>query len=113
MATIQTDNKKRDEHVLKLFKDAKVTFSADISGLLIQVNKGFSSEVKGQITLNGITRDVVFKVSGIVTERNIEAKGTASIRMDDFNLNPPSLAGVYSADNNLELKFEVKADRLN
>jgi polyisoprenoid-binding protein YceI len=109
--SIKTDNAKRDTDVQDLFSDHTVVFIANIPASDIKIDQPFEKEIPGNLTLNGITKDVIFKVSGTVNEADLIALGSTTVKMSDFAINPPSLAGVFTADDNLELKFDIKANQ--
>lgn len=93
-STINTNQKNRDEHLnapdfFDTKKHPKITFKSESFKQL----EGKNFETKGNITIKGITKEVVFKgkLNGIIKDQRsgkykAGLKLTASIHREDFNL---------------------------
>lgn len=113
MKDMKTDDAIRNEHVTQMFSDTNIRFSADLENTGITLDRPFEVEVPGQITLNSIAKNVIFNVTGQIQRDRLTAKGYSSIKMTDFGITPPSLVNVSSADDDVELKFDIEATRIN
>lgn len=63
------------------------------------------------VTINGQTNTVDFDVTGTVSDTMIDVKGTASANVADFGIETPSLLGVYTVAEAMNLNFELKATK--
>lgn len=61
------------------------------------------------LTINGVTKRVSFSVNGNASPEKIEATGSANITMSDFNVDPPSILGVYSVKDAMTVRFNLNA----
>lgn len=113
ISSVHTDNSTRDEGVQKLFTSNEAEFFAYLTDFQPEIGNEFEIEVPGKLTLNGIQKDVIFLVNGLIEEETLVAKGTTSINMLDFGITPPSLVNVSTVDDNLDLKFDIKATRIH
>jgi hypothetical protein len=68
-------------------------------------------EASGTITVAGVTRPLVVQVEGSVDDAGIlHAAGTASFRMTDFGLQPPSaFFGLLKAGDLVRVRFDLRA----
>ena len=109
--TIKSDSAKRDSDILPIFKDTKVSINVDapISG--VKVGEAFTAKVPVMLTINGVTKEVVFTVSGKLTESSLQAKGEANIKMSDFGVKAPSAAGIFTVDDEIMISFNITADK--
>ncbi|MFC1722393.1 YceI family protein [Patescibacteria group bacterium] len=107
--SIVSDNTTRDSDVLGLFKDSNILIMADVEeedALILDTE--VQLQVPVLLTINGIQRNVVFDVTATLTEEDFTAVGETSILMSDFGINPPSLAEVYTVDDETILSFDVE-----
>ncbi len=107
--SVKTDNSKRDNDVQKLFTDHNVVFESYLPFTTITPGQDFETDALGNLTLNGVTKVVTFKVKGLINSSGLTAKGTTTIKMSDFGISPPSLVNVSTVDDNLDLNFDIKA----
>jgi polyisoprenoid-binding protein YceI len=103
--TLDSGNGDRDDHVandLGQFINIKVeNFEVD---LLEQPT--FTAPVL--LTINNVDKVVNFQIESEVTENETSFVGTSNINMKDFGVEPPSFAGVYAVNENVELAFDIK-----
>src|SRR5690606_5683893 len=55
-------------------------------------------EVTGDLTLHGVTRPVTLALDATWTGGSIEVAGTARVVLADFDIEPPAVAGLPTAD---------------
>lgn len=84
---------------------------AEIELEIPAVNKadGERLEVKGRLTLKGITRDVVFPLQLSADADRLRATGTLTVRQSDFGIKPESIAGVVKVSDPVDIKFKLVA----
>lgn len=107
-----TDSSKRDADILPLFTDRQVRFTADLTDLNVDQGQPFTLEVPGSLTINGVTNEVVFNVQGELTDDVVNATGTTKIMMTDYGVTAPSLLGVFSVADELEVGFTIVGEAL-
>lgn len=112
-STLKTDNAQRDANTTKTFNDTSIRFIANLSDLSIIENEEFRVNVPGNLTINGITQATSFNVVGTISSESLVVDGFSMILLSDFEVEPPSLAGMYTADNEIEIRFNVVAERIN
>lgn len=115
MATVKTNNNTRDSDVMKMFGDnTAISFVANISNTDIVMGEQFTAEVPGTLTVYGNQKDVVFNVTGEITEEGLTAQGTSEgHKISDFGLEPPSLINVFTVDDDIDFTFNITASRSN
>lgn len=70
-------------------------------------------EVNGNLTVAGVTREVVVHLTGFTLENGlIRAEGSKQIRMTDFGVQPPTaMLGLVKAEDGLTVHFDLIAKR--
>ena len=69
-------------------------------------------EMRGDLTIRGMTRPVVLQVITKLRPEHLEVDGVAIIRMKDYGIEPPSsLLGLSGTKNKMKLRFLVWAER--
>lgn len=105
--TLSTGTENRDKYVSD-------QFTSNISVKVEDVNFGelgesgevsFTSPVS--LTINGINKNLGFEIEGTVSEGEAKLSGKTSINMEDFNIEPASLAKVYTVDEVAEISFDI------
>lgn len=116
--TIETDNARRDGYVrnntLSTAQYPEIVFvPTAIDGLadLFQTQGEVNFTLTGQLTIRGVTKEVVWTVTGTV-EGDI-ARGTASTNLTfaDFNLVQPRVPVVLSIKDDIRLEMDVVLQR--
>lgn len=101
----------RDDHLKKALKadvNKYATFTVSRSSITAPSGKEVKGKGKGQLALNGVTKDTVFEYLATPEEGAIEVKGRASIDMTDFKLEPPCYLGVcVDKEVQVNVKFKV------
>jgi hypothetical protein len=71
---------------------------------------GGSLEVRGRITIHGLTRDVELPVQlERLADRRLRLSGVLRIRQRDFGIEPESIGGVVKVSNDVDLHFVLVA----
>lgn len=73
------------------------------------IEDGFELEVEGSLTVAGVTREIKFQSQGYyMDDGRIRAIGNKSIKMSDFNVEPPTaLLGLVKAEDELNVRFDL------
>lgn len=117
--TIDTDNKKRDDHLrskdfFNVKKFPKLEFSADD----VDISAGKSDTIKGKLTIRGITKTVKVKIKfkGTVTDpwgaEKLAIDAETTINRKDFGLtwNEALESGGVMVGEDVKLNIKVEAD---
>lgn len=72
----------------------------------------YEVQVTGDLTLHGVTRELVVPMRVVFDGDTLTARGRATIRHDQFGLTPVTAAGgTVRARNEIEIGFEIVAER--
>lgn len=110
LAGLASDSSSRDSDVLKMFNPALVSVELNSESTGVAMNEEYTSTVPVMVTINGTTLAVEFDITALVTEESFTATGSAVVPMSAFNLKAPSLVGVYTVDDEVELSFDVSGE---
>jgi polyisoprenoid-binding protein YceI len=70
------------------------------------------AEASGQVTMRGITKAVAFPVTYSESANGLSIKGTAKIKLTDFQIKPPTAAlGAVGTKDEMTLNFQLTATR--
>ncbi len=99
-----SSSSQRDSDVAKLLgAPIKATF-ADIQLEPFMSNQA-NAQVPVQITINGVTQEVIFTVTSEKENTTLTLQGAGEVELADFDIEPPSLFNIYEVDNLLGLGF--------
>ncbi|MRR22396.1 YceI family protein, partial [bacterium] len=90
--------------------------SAKQSALVVR-NGEFSSTISGELTINGVMKQVAVPVQGSLTGNKLNVRGSKTIKMSDFDVKAPvALMGTLKTGDEVtvsfDLKFEVPSDNV-
>ncbi len=107
--TLISDKKNRDEHMYELLQVEKFkTISFDIKS----ITKNESDyEIKGALTLNGVTKNIKAKI--IINQQNnqISLNGDFSFNLTDFNLEPPKMM-FLTVRNQIDITYNISLNEV-
>ncbi len=104
----KSDEPKRDEHLLTLFKETQIAIQCLVEeDEIVVFDEEFEIEMPVLIKINGVTRGEVFGVTATVTKSDIIAYGKSKISMSDYGIIPPLKVGSFKADDSLEISFNI------
>ncbi len=104
-----TDSSKRDTDLLNSFNDLDIQIIATIN-IDISQNKVYKDvKIPVSLTINGVTKTAQLNVDLLLTDNQLSAKGTTEFLMQDFNITPPSFAGVFTVDKKIKGEFNIVA----
>jgi polyisoprenoid-binding protein YceI len=100
LRTLTTDNAVRDAAIRKKWLESekypKAIFVANaVEGLPMDAsqNNAYQFRVTGDMTIRNITHPVTFDITAQVKDNQLSGEGTATIYMQDFGFDPPSVVG--------------------
>ena len=107
--TLISDKKSRDEHMYELLQVEKFkTISFDIRSI---TKNETDYEIKGALTLNGITKNIKAKI--IINQQNNEIllNGGFSFNLTDFNLEPPTML-FLTVRNQIDISYNISLNEV-
>lgn len=110
LVALATDSPQRDKDVLGMFEETSATLDIELASSNIVDGEEFSLETPATLIINGFEKEVTVAVEGTVVEEDFDATGTFTILMSDFGITPPSLAGVFTVDDEIVVNFSVSGD---
>lgn len=116
-ASVKSDNSimtNKTREALQADKHPEISFTSDKQSSLAFHKGSFSSTITGDLVINGIKRNVSIPVEGSLTGNNLNVKGSASLKMSDYDIRPPTaIMGTLKTGDEVtvyfDLKFEVPA----
>ena len=113
LATLTSSNAVRDREIQPLFTDKVASFRIEPTVVDIEMGNNFETEMSGTMIINGISQEVTFNTTGVITESAFNVRGEATINMSAFGVNPPSIAGVYSVADELPITISISGESSN
>ena len=107
--TLISDKKSRDEHMYELLQVEKFkTISFDIRSI---TKNETDYEIKGALTLNGVTKNIKAKI--IINQQNnqISLNGGFSFNLTDFNLEPPTMM-FLTVRNQIDITYNISLNEV-
>jgi len=105
----------RGPRVLDSARFGEIRFrSRTVSGRAVggRVADEYEVQVTGDLTVHGVTREVVVPMRVVLDGETLTAKGRATIGHDQFGLTPVTAAGgTVRVRNEIEIGFEIVAER--
>lgn len=112
LEALKTDNAKRDADIQPLFTNKIATFRLEPTKVDVQMGQDFETDMTGLMTINGTSQQVTFRVKGNVTDANFNIEGNGSIKMSEFGIQAPSMAGVFTVADEIPVTFKVSGEAL-
>ena len=107
LLSLSTGNSDRDTNVQGRWAVPSAQLVLDLDSSSIKPNEEFELELPATLTINGVTNDVTVGISGTVGDEELTANGTVDILMTDYSFDPPTVAGLFSVDDEVNLEFDV------
>jgi hypothetical protein len=111
-ASVRSDNSimtNKTREALQVEKHPEISFISDKQSPLAIDGRGFSSTVTGTLVINGVKRNVSIPVEGSLTGNNLSIKGSASLKMSDYNIRPPTaIMGTLKTGDEVTVSFDLK-----
>ena len=99
---LSTDSNMRDNDVRDLIGQ---TIQAEISNA--EVTLPFTQELFVALTINGVTNDVPFELTGAEIDEALTLSGTGTILMSDFGIDAPGNPNIYSVEDEIILSVNL------
>ncbi|PUE66135.1 YceI family protein [Arcobacter caeni] len=106
-SSLISDKKTRDEHMYELLNMEKSkTISFDIKSITKIEN---DYEIKGALTLNGVTKNIKAKISINQKNNEISLNGNFSFNLTDFSMEPPKLM-FLTVRNQIDISYHINLE---
>ena len=116
ISTFQSDQKRRDKAIrdrwLQSSKFPLAVFSpTELHGLPQSYAPGdvLAFEVAGDLLVRDVVHATVFTVSVSMEGDQLNGKAVGRVQMTDFGFEPPAVAGMIEAENDVDITFEFVA----
>jgi polyisoprenoid-binding protein YceI len=116
ISAFQSDNQRRDNAIrdnwLESTRFPLATFvPTKIEGLPATYSDGqeLTLTITGDLTVRDATKPVTFTVTGKVAGTDMSGVANTEIKMSDFGVTPPDIAGMLKAEDNVKITFSFVA----
>ncbi len=110
-ASIISDNSimtNKTHNALNVEKHPDIHFSSAKQFPLSVIDGKFSSSISGELTINGITRQVAIPVDGFLSDGKLRVKGEKPLKMSDYEIKAPTaLLGTLKTGDEITVVFEL------
>jgi hypothetical protein len=111
-ASIKSDNSIMTNKTLDALRAGlypEITFTSLKQSALQVRSGGFSSTITGELTINGVKKQVTVPVEGSLTGTTLHVKGGKAIRMSDYQVKAPTaLMGSLKTGDEVNVSFDLK-----
>ncbi|MBI2875625.1 MAG: YceI family protein [Candidatus Tectomicrobia bacterium] len=108
----QTINKRMRENVLEVAKYSEIIFKSTSVSATKAAEDKYSLKIKGNLTLHGVTRQIVIPVEVRFDNNALRANGNFQLDRDDYNIRTESVAlGTIKVSDKLKVLFEIVAHK--
>lgn len=105
--TFDSGSAGRDKEVQGILNgNIVIKTKGEVSGI---VSGTFGKTIPLEVTINGVSNNVDFVVKGEAGETSFMAEGSAEIDLEDFDIKPFSVLGLYEVDKMLGISFVLKS----
>ncbi|HAX93589.1 MAG TPA: hypothetical protein DCY25_06535 [Bacteroidales bacterium] len=110
-ASITSDNSimtNKTHNALNVEKHPEIHFSSAKQSAFKVSDGKFSSTISGELTINGITKQVTVPVDGHIAGGKLHIKGEKPVRMSDYQVKAPTaLLGTLKTGDDVTVSFEL------
>jgi polyisoprenoid-binding protein YceI len=104
-----SEKKDRDEHMYTLLNAEKFkTISFDVKSI---TKTSEAYEIKGALTLNGITKNIKAKINIIEQNNKITLNGGFSFNLTDFSMEPPKML-FLTVRNQIDISYNISLEKV-
>lgn len=112
LTTFRSDQDRRDRNVARLFAaDPFAVFTS--SGFSVPegvvVGEVFTASITGNLTINGTNQEVVWEIEGRIEDGVLQILGATDVVITDFGVNPPSIGGFVTVEDEARLEVVFSA----
>ena len=116
ISTFQSDKARRDKAILgDWLESARYPMAEFSPSKLLAVADNYSDgetlsfEMVGSLQVRGVSNETTFTVTALLEGESLMGTATTRVQMTDFGFNPPSIAGILEAENDVDLTLEFVA----
>jgi polyisoprenoid-binding protein YceI len=104
----QTIEQTMREQVLETGKYPEITFNSTTIEVIKNSETQYQGNIWGNLTLHGVTHNVFIKAQLTIDSRSVRARGEFSLKMTDYSIKPPSVAGgTITVKDTLKFNFNI------
>jgi polyisoprenoid-binding protein YceI len=104
----QTIEKTMREQVLETGKYPEITFNSTKIEATKNSDTQYQAKIWGDLTLHGVTHNVLINAQLTFDDRALRARGEFSLKMTDYSIKPPSVAGgTITVKDTLKFNFNI------
>jgi polyisoprenoid-binding protein YceI len=118
VGALESDQGRRDNYLrgdaleTDEFPEASFVLTEDIDlGTVPQPGQVLETDVSGELTLHGVTNEVVVSVEARWDGERIQLAGSAPIVLADYDITAPDIAGLATVDEQGSWEFELTCTR--
>ncbi len=116
LRTLQSDEARRDNYLYdNTLETGTYPLATFVATDVVDLGAGLADgeetvfHLRGNLTIHGETRQVVWEITAIRDGDQINGTGTTNFDMPDFGIEPPTVGPVVSLDENVALEIDVTA----
>lgn len=116
ISAFTSDSTRRDNAIRDRWLESRkfpiATFTpTEVRGIPADAKEGdlIDFEIAGDLTVRDTTRPVVFAVQAELQGDRLTGTATTAIKMTDFNFQPPDIAGMLKAEDDVRIEFKFVA----
>jgi polyisoprenoid-binding protein YceI len=114
LTQLKSDKSMRDNQLRRQsietdrFPNATFALSSPINVNDVPANgEKVTQEVKGKLTLHGVTKDVTLQAQGVIEGNNVVVVGSTTILFADYNIAKPQAQAVLGVDDKGVMEFQL------
>jgi polyisoprenoid-binding protein YceI len=116
ISAFQSDEERRDNAIRERWLESAsyplATFEpTEIQGLPESYTPGeeINLQITGDLTVRDVTNQVTFDTTGFIEDDKMQGIATTQILMTDYGFEPPDIANILRAENEVDITFEFVA----
>lgn len=116
ISAFQSDEERRDNAIRERWLESATyplaTFEpTEIQGLPESYTSGeeINLQITGDLTVRDVTNQVTFDTTGFIEDEEMQGIATTQILMTDYGFDPPDIANILRAENEVDITFEFVA----
>lgn len=111
-ASIVSDNSimtNKTHEALRVDRHPEITFSSAKQSTLVVRDGEFSSTITGELSINGVRKQVTVPVQGFLTGNKLNVRGSKTLKMSEYEIKAPvALMGTLKTGDDVTVSFDLK-----
>lgn len=111
--SLKSDSNRRDEKIksdsleTEKFPTASLLTTKPIDLSSVKKNEKFQKKLNAILTLHGVQKNVEVDVEGLWDDSGVKLAGRLTIKLKDYNIVPPTIAGFVTVEDVGEIEFQI------